>query len=66
MTSNIDCGHFRGNDADERDILVDINAFPNKVLPQSPHFIPAEVLVLECKLNIIRLARIFVKLIIDI
>jgi hypothetical protein len=62
MPSDVDCGHFRGYDTDERDILIDINAFPNEVLAESPHFISAEVLVLKCKFDVFRLARIFIKL----
>jgi hypothetical protein len=62
MPSNVDCCNFGGYDADEGDILVDINAFPNEVLPESPHFVSAEVLVLECKFYIFRLAGILIKL----
>ena len=62
MPSNIDRGHFRGYDTDERNILADINAPPNEVLPESPHFISAEVLVLECKFYVFRFARILIKL----
>lgn len=62
MPSNIDCSHFRGYYADERYILVDVNAFANEVLPESPHFISAEILVLERKFYIFRLARILIKL----
>ena len=62
MTSDVDCCHLGGYDADERDVLVDVDAFSNEVLPEPPHFIPAEILVLECKLYIVCLARVFVEL----
>lgn len=62
MSSNVDCGHFCGYYTNEGDILVDINTFSNEVLAEPPHFISAEVLVLECKFNIFRLARILIKL----
>ena len=62
MPSNVDCGDFGGYYADERDVLVDVNAFPNEVLPEPPHFVSAEVLVLEREFHIFGLARILVKL----
>jgi len=62
MPSNVDCSHLGGYNTNERDVLVDIHAFSNQVLPKSPHFISAKVLVLECKLYIIRLAGVFVEL----
>ena len=62
MTSDIDRSHFCRYDTDERDFLVDINAFPNEVLPKPPHLISAEVLVLEGEFHIVRLARVFIKL----
>lgn len=62
MPSNVYCGYFRGYDTNERYILVDIDAFPNEVLPKSPHFVPTEVLILERKFYIFRLARILIKL----
>jgi len=62
MTTNIDCCHLGGYDADERNVLVDVDAFSNKVLPKPPHFISAEILVLECKFHIVRFARVFIEL----
>jgi len=62
MSSNVDCCHLGGYNADERDLLVDVDAFSNELLPEPPHFISAEILVLECKLYIIRLARVFIEL----
>ena len=56
MPPNVDCGHFRGYETDERNILVDIDAFPDKVLSEPPHFVSAQVLVLECEFYIFRLA----------
>ena len=62
MSLNIYRGNLRGNDADERNILVDINALPNEVLGKPPHFISAKILVLECEFHVVCLARILVKL----
>ena len=56
MTSNVDCHHLGGYDANKRDILVNVNAFSNEVLTEPPHFVSAEILVLECELYVIRLA----------
>ena len=62
MASNVDRRHFGGYDADERDVLIYVYAFSNEVLSEPPHFISAEVLVLERKLYIVRLAGVFIKL----
>jgi len=62
MASNVDCRHFGGYDADERDVLIYVDAFSNEVLAEPPHFISAEVLVLECKFYIVRFARIPIEL----
>ena len=56
MASNVDRRNLGGYDTDKRDVLVDVYAFSSEILPKSPHLIPAEILVLECKLYIIRLA----------
>jgi len=62
MASNVDRRNFGGYDADERDVLIYVYAFSNEVLPEPPHFISAEVLVLECKLYVVRFARILIEL----
>ena len=62
VASNVDCRHLCGYDTDKRDILVDVDAFSNEILTEPPHLISAEILVLECELYIIRLARVFIKL----
>ena len=62
MTSNEDCCHLGGYDANEGDVLIHIHAFSNQLLSKSPHFISAKILILECKLYIIRLARVFIEL----
>ena len=62
MASNVDCRHLCGYDTDERDVLVDVDAFSNEILTEPPHLISAEILVLECEFYIIRLARVFIEL----
>lgn len=62
MSSNVDCCDLRGYDADEGDVLIYVYTFSNEVLTKPPHFISAEVLILECKLYIVRFARVFVEL----
>jgi len=62
MASDVDRRHFGGYDANERDVLIYVYAFSNEILSEPPHFISAKVLVLECKLHIVRFARIPIEL----
>ena len=62
MSSDVDCGDLRGYDANERNVLIYVHTFSDEVLTKPPHFISAEVLILERKLYVVRFARVFVEL----
>ena len=54
--------HLRHYDANERDLLLDVQTLPNQVAPKSPHVVATEVLVLEDELDVVRAIGLLVDL----
>jgi len=57
-----DGGDFGGDDAYEGDLLVDVDALADEVLGEAPHFVAAEVLVCERKLDVVAVVFLWVHL----